>query len=562
MPDRLRVLVADDASHLRVLLRELIGTLGHAVIEAADGLEAVAQFRLHAPDIVLMDMLMPGLDGLGATAEIRKLCGERWVPIIMISADDEQSTLVNALDAGCDDYLLKPVNPQILAAKIRAFQRVADMQSEVDRQREELRGYRDYAEEELSLTEHIMARLVRRDAQLHPRLQVWSEAVRGASGDIVLSAQSENGVTYLMLADATGHGLSAAVTLIPVTNVFYAMASKGFNVSTIVEEMNRQVRSFCPVERFVALTLVAVRPQADVIEVWNGGTPPVIVFDGYGAILRSFKSRHLPLGILDAGRFSSSTEFLRYNQDLQLALFSDGLIEAGRREQYGLDRLREVLALTPMPQRLARLQQDFYTFLGAEKPHDDVTFTLLNCPRDMAVEREVSGDQERSAILEQSDWHLDALLSAEQLKQVDVVPMVAEWSHKMGLSREIGGNFFIVLTELFVNALDHGILELPSAIKEQPDGFEHYFQLRQERLDNLAAGEIHIVVKQLRIDGEGLLTIRLRDSGGGFTFGARSAIELEANSARSGRGIGLVRKLCRRIEYIGNGNEVYAEISI
>src|SRR5690606_13867165 len=130
--------------------------------------------------------------------------------------------LVRALKSGCDDYLLKPVNPQILAAKIHAFQRVADMQSEMDRQREELRGYRNYAEEELSLTEHIMKRLVRRDEPLHPHLQVWNEAVRGASGDIVLSTQSENGATYLMLADATGHGLSAAVTLIPVTNVFYA----------------------------------------------------------------------------------------------------------------------------------------------------------------------------------------------------------------------------------------------------------------------------------------------------------------------------------------------------
>ncbi len=562
MSGRLTILVADDASYLRELLREVIEALGHDVIEAVDGLEAVASFRLHAPDIVLMDRLMPGLDGLDATVEIRRLSGERWVPIIMISADDNQESLVRALDAGCDDYVFKPVNPQILAAKIRAFQRVADMQSEMDRQHEELRGYRDYAEEELSLTEHIMARLVRRDGELHPRLQVWNEAVRGASGDIVLSAQAENGVIYLMLADATGHGLSAAVTLIPVTNVFYAMAGKGFNVSTIVEEMNRQVRSFCPVERFVALTLVAVRPQADLIEVWNGGTPPVLAIDTRGAVVRSFKSRHLPLGILEAERFSASTEFLRYNQDLQLALFSDGLIEAGRKEQYGLDRVREILASVPPPQRLARLQQDFYAFLCMEKPHDDVSFTLLDCPLEMIVEREDSASRLCSITSNENNWHLDALLSATQLKHVDIVPMVAEWSHKMGLSREIGGNFFIVLTELFVNALDHGILELPSLIKEQPDGFEQYFQLRQQRLDDLTAGEIHLVVKQLRVDGEDRVTIRLRDSGDGFAFGSHSVAELSASSTRSGRGIALVRKLCRRIEYIGSGNEVYAEIAL
>jgi CheY-like chemotaxis protein len=561
MPGALRVLVADDAPELRVLLREVITVLGHEVIEAATGREAVEQFKSHQPNIVLIDMVMPDLDGLAATAEIRALSGERWVPIIMISADDDETKLVRALKAGCDDYLLKPVNPQILAAKIHAFQRVADMQSEMDRQREELRGYRDYAEEELSLTEHIMKRLVWRDETPRPHLQVWSEAARGASGDIVLSTQSENGVTYLMLADATGHGLSAAVTLIPVTNVFYAMAAKGFNVSTIVEEMNRQVRSFCPVERFVALTLIAVRPQADVIEVWNGGTPPVMVLDTAGAIVRTFKSRHLPLGILDANRFSPATEFLRYDQDLQLALFSDGLTEAGRGAQYGIERVRTILASTPMTQRLATLKADFYAFLGNEKPHDDVTFTLLDCPLEAIGATDEHCEWPRHTIFG-SNWHLDALLSAAQLKHVDVVPMVAEWSHKMGLSRDVGGNFFIVLTELFLNSLDHGILDLPSSIKDQDDGFERYFQLRQERLDNLAEAEIHIVVKQEQIDGEHLVTIRLRDSGAGFAVDIHRDTALEASSARSGRGIGLVRKLCRRLEYMGSGNEVYAEIAI
>jgi anti-sigma regulatory factor (Ser/Thr protein kinase) len=436
------------------------------------------------------------------------------------------------------------------------------MQSEMDRQREELRVYRNYAEEELSLTEHIMKRLVRRDAQLPPRLQVWSEAARGASGDIVLSMQSENGVTYLMLADATGHGLSAAVTLIPVTNVFYAMAAKGFNVSTIVEEMNRQVRSFCPIERFVALTLIAVRPQADVIEIWNGGTPPVIVFDTAGAIVRTFKSRHLPLGILDANRFSPATEFLRYDQDLQLALFSDGLTEAGRQTQYGIERVCSVLTSTPMAQRLTRLQADFYEFLDQEKPHDDVTFALLDCPLDSALEPDDNQNRFCDINVAENNWHLDALLSAPQLRQVDVVPMVAEWSHKMGMSREAGGSFFIVLTELFVNALDHGILGLPSVVKEQADGFEQYFQMRQERLDKLTSGDIHVVIRQVRIDGETLMTIRLRDSGKGFEFATQQVVELEQNSARSGRGIALVRKLCRRLEYIGNGNEVYAEIAL
>jgi len=560
---KLSVLVVDDVAYLRAMLREFIAMLGHTVIEAANGVDAIALFEKHQPNMVLMDMVMPDLDGLEATKAIRKLSGERWVPIIMISADDDQENLVRSLNQGCDDYLIKPVNLQILAAKIQAFQRVADMQTEMDRQREELRGYRDYAEEELSLTEHIMGRLVRRGDQNNQRLQVWSDAVQGASGDIVLSALADNGVQYLMLADATGHGLAAAVTLIPITNVFYAMASKGFNVATIVEEMNQQVRSFCPVERFVALTLVAVKPQADIIEVWNGGNPPVIVLDETGAIVRTFKSKHMPLGILNEHQFSAVTEFLHYNDNLQLALFSDGLIEAGAGEQYGTERLLAVLASGDAATRLQRLQADFSHFLGAAKPHDDVSFTLLDCVREVPVQpAEDAVESQRVCKLGSREWHLDALLSAEQLRDVDFVPMVVEWGHKMGLSRESGGNFFVVMTELFVNALDHGLLELPSEIKQSDDGFERYFELRQTRLQQLSSGQIHIMVTQKTFNGEDVLAIRLRDSGSGFLHQHYSSTDLAANISRSGRGIALVKKLCRFVEYIGTGNEVYAELNV
>lgn len=560
---QLLVLVADDAGYLRALLSEFIGMLGHRVVEAKDGIEAISQFEAYQPDLVLMDMIMPNMDGIAATAEIRKLCGERWVPIIMISADDDQDNLVRSLNMGCDDYLTKPINLQILAAKILAFQRVADMQREMDRQREELRGYRAYAEEELSLTEHIMTRQVRRGDRDNPNLHVWAEAVQGASGDIVLSLQSDNGFQYLMLADATGHGLAAAVTLIPVTNVFYAMAAKGFGVASIVEEMNRLVRAFCPVERFVALTLVAVKPQSDLIEVWNGGNPPVFVLDAEGRVARIFRSRHLPLGILDQKDFASNTEFLHYDRDLQLALFSDGLIEAGATEQYGEQRLQQVLSASAPEQRLERLRADFFQFLGAHKPHDDVSFTLLDCPRVVVGVADEQIEPQRLAKLGSRDWQLDALLSAEQLKVVDLVPMVVEWAHKMGLSRERGGSFFTVVTELFVNALDHGVLDLPSDLKQGADGFERYFELRQERLQNLVNGEIHLQIEQCLSEGEDVISIRLRDSGAGFEHHLPLADDpLAANAARSGRGIALVRKLCRHLSYNSIGNEVYAELVV
>jgi two-component sensor histidine kinase len=85
---------------------------------------------------------------------------------------------------------------------------------------------------------------------------------------------------------------------------------------------------------------------------------------------------------------------------------------------------------------------------------------------------------------------LQTTLSAAQLKEIDFVPMVVNWAHAMGLSKSGGGTFFLVVTELFINALEHGVLGLSSSLKEGADGFERYIEARQQRLQNLQKGQI------------------------------------------------------------------------
>ena len=110
--DRARplVLVTDDDEDMRFLFRTMLAIRGYAVIEAADGLEAVRLAESARPDLILMDGSLPRLDGLAATRRIREL-GQRAgrVPIVFISGDDEPASRAVACEAGCDEYLLKPL---------------------------------------------------------------------------------------------------------------------------------------------------------------------------------------------------------------------------------------------------------------------------------------------------------------------------------------------------------------------------------------------------------------------------------------------------------------------
>jgi adenylate cyclase len=115
-----RVLIADDDVVSRKLLRRLLEQDGHAVLDAASGREALALFEEEPCDVVLLDILMPELDGISALEQLKATPGAEHVPVIMISAVDETASVVRCIEIGADDYLSKPFSPVILRARINA----------------------------------------------------------------------------------------------------------------------------------------------------------------------------------------------------------------------------------------------------------------------------------------------------------------------------------------------------------------------------------------------------------------------------------------------------------
>jgi class 3 adenylate cyclase len=114
------ILIADDDRASRKLLRRLLEQDGHSVRAAADGAEALELFADGAIDIVLLDIVMPGLDGISVLELLKATPAGNHVPVIMITAVDEIESVVRCIEAGADDYLPKPFNPVVLRARINA----------------------------------------------------------------------------------------------------------------------------------------------------------------------------------------------------------------------------------------------------------------------------------------------------------------------------------------------------------------------------------------------------------------------------------------------------------
>lgn len=505
----LRILVADDSPSIRQILLALLGRQGHQVFAAEDGQQALDLFQRHQPDLLLLDIMMPVLDGMEVARRIRAEKLDRWVPIIFLSALDRRENLVAGLEAGGDDFLAKPLDFALLDARIRSMHKALDLQRQAREsyrqlkaisdnvldaivtidihgrilscnqaterilgwRPEELRGqnvnvlmpepyhsrhndymrayveggppnvfgygrerpalrkdgtifpaelavteirdgsqrifigllrdvterknaemklmenaaalqqYYDQAEEENQLAARLLDKQMLRPGLQDSHVRYWLSAAKNFSGDVVAATRTPDGSLVALLADATGHGLTAAISTLPLLTVFYGMANRGLPLESMVGEMNRHLKASLPTGHFVAANVVLLDPAAGTGQAWCGGMPETLLLDVNGEIVRTFASRHLPFGILGAEEFEASIDTFQCAPGHQLMLYSDGFKEAEGKNgaQLGHAGLREILRGIPPEQRLSALQQALAEHLAGNPAQDDISVLLLDC---------------------------------------------------------------------------------------------------------------------------------------------------------------------------------------
>ena len=369
----LKILVVDDTPTNVLVVKIALEHAGYAVIAAASGEESVECFTAESPDVILMDVMMPGIDGLEAARRIRTLAGARWVPIIFLSAMDSSEEMVAGLEAGGDDYLTKPVDLALLLAKMRAMQRIAEMQRT-------LAAYHGQSEQEQKLAERLMGRMLGAHSSSDDRVRASLWPATRFSGDMALVRQSCTGDTYVMLADNMGHGLAAALPALPLSQLFATMSDAGHTLSAMALKMNTETRKLLPVGHFVVGALARIDRHNHLLEIWNGGIPGLLAVSG-GHVTRRFASSHLPFGVVDADQFDPATEVWQWHEAHSLLMFSDGLTEAENTAGRCLTEDEIITALGENNDH-GRLKAALDEMLEGALAHDDISVVTvaLNIP--------------------------------------------------------------------------------------------------------------------------------------------------------------------------------------
>lgn len=553
--DTKTILIVDDDFTNRLVLHALLNESGFNTIEAENGESAVKAVEENDIDIVLLDVMMPVMDGYQA-AKIIKSRQTRFIPIIFLTAMTDESALAKCIEAGGDDFLTKPYNHVILGSKIDSMLRISSLYKNIEDKNKAIEESSFLMQQEMNVSKKLFDKIISNDMRGEKTgLNYSMSPMSMFNGDIILAEKNQtNGLNFLV-GDFTGHGLSAAIGAIPVSDVFHSMTQKCFEFTEMLVEANEKLMDLLPTQMFMASALVSIDRSNNIVSVVNSGLPDIYLYRN-NQIVRTFKSNNIPLGIrhVTSSQFEVEMETLEIGDRLYVA--TDGVMEATNAsgDMFGLGRLLDLFKTNAGSDVLFdSILDNVSEFCAGAKQTDDLTLLEFCHLDEVEYKRDVEYTNEHR---EPSDWSMQFTLDIKSLRQFDVLPYIMQSVNQLQPLEYGRTSIHTVLTEMFANALDHGVLGLDSSMKNTPQGYMDFYNEKQKRLESMEHGYIQVSLQhELNDSGGGRLSMYVTDSGQGFDHAPANQV---TKNQYSGRGLKLISSLCTEMKVLGKGNSVVA----
>lgn len=544
------VLILEDDISTQLIVSKSLSTQGLETVTATTIEEAKEIIPQHDIALFLLDVHLPDGDSTELVKQLR--VSHPWVPILVMTGDFEQNRVAEFFDLGVRDFINKPVHPILLASRVRGFIRNSATERALFDANDMYQRIAHEKEQEEELAHYVYNHILKMHTSKVDGLNTVTRSSGRFCGDMLLSAKAPNGNLIVLLADATGHGMAAALTIYPMVSTFAAMVSKGMSLGAILKELSAKHSQCIPQNRFVAAVLLELSLVDNSIRIWNGGMPAVLMFDNDGN-LSKVTSNHVAIGILPDDMVSTKMEVFELDKISKMALFSDGLIEnkvADGRNLSFSEAYDIIAANLDQPKELLDKMHGYESFTSDLNDHDDMTLAVLDLSR---LKEELKQVEEEDKPLPGS-FHFDFELTGSALNNEQFIYNSIELLSTYGFQKDFCQKVFTIITELFVNAVDHGVFNIPSKLKE--DDFIAYLSMREEKQASLSATDT-VKVKFAWEKASHELSITLSDSGSGY---AKDKIKDLGDEVAYGRGLKLIASLCDSFTYDQTTNTTHVTL--
>jgi signal transduction histidine kinase/DNA-binding response OmpR family regulator len=392
----IRVLVADDEPVNREMLAQHLMAQGFTVIQATDGVSALAAIRGERPDLVLLDVMMPRKNGYEVLAEVRPELAATELPVLLLTAKAQESDLKRGFLLGASDYVLKPVSFVELDARIAHHTRLVRAQRELREHAVALEGRVEQRTTELRAALDAIAvdleeaKLFQQIAlKTPPSLAGLDLAVRWVplgvvSGDFYDFCELPDGRLRVLVADATGHGVQAALRTMVIKTAYDAIKTTAETPADCLRALNAALLAAYP-----SLEAKTDAVCVDVVRVEGGGARITVSIAGVMYVLfddgearGEVQAPGFSLGYLEDLPFVNASRAL--GPEARVCLFSDGLTEQfdERETPFDFAPLESSLAARGTPEDVAdRIMAAWHLHRAEVAPADDVTLVVIGLSR-------------------------------------------------------------------------------------------------------------------------------------------------------------------------------------
>ncbi|SHJ85624.1 sigma-B regulation protein RsbU (phosphoserine phosphatase) [Shimia gijangensis] len=397
-----RVLLVDDSRLQRRILSASLARDGYEVLEAETGDQALKICRESPPDLVLSDLIMPGMDGLEFCQAFRALPGDQYGYFILLTSKSEKEEMVRGLEGGADDFVSKPVNAHELRARISAGERILRMQRELtDKNRmisdtlDELQRVYDSLDRDLIEAKKLQQSLVRERYLDFGTGAVSLELLSSGhvGGDLVGQYRVNDHCVGLFSIDVSGHGISSALMTARLAgylssssvdqNVALQKAADGSQTylppHEVIARLNHIIMDELETELYFTMFLAVIDLRSGSVEMAQAGHPHPVVLRSDGTIEQDGPGG-LPVGLISGAEFTPFETTLGPGD--RLLILSDGVTECPNEtgEMLGEDGLADMvssLARQSVDTLLEELIWRLGEFAGGSGFPDDVSGVLF-----------------------------------------------------------------------------------------------------------------------------------------------------------------------------------------
>lgn len=356
----MKALIIDDAADVRLYVRALLGSWGYQAADASDAEDGFALIASSDIQIVICDWMMPNMTGPELCRVVRGAELGHYVYFILLTARSDKADLLEAMEAGADDFLSKPFDARVLRARLRVAERILGLEARLAEQNRELRDSTNRLEQAYGQIRCDLAAAARIQQQMLPRSRGIAAPFRAewlflpaaeVSGDnFNLFALTPERVGFFLL-DVSGHGIPAALlsarlscSLVPAGGEALASELGQVGPAAFLSGLNQQLTDpDAEVENYATIVYGVLDKRDGSAEIVLAGHPPPLVLRCSGGF-DDLPSGGLPFGMFPEVAYESRR--LRLEQGDKLILYSDGVTECRGTdgELFGEQRFRDFVA--------------------------------------------------------------------------------------------------------------------------------------------------------------------------------------------------------------------------